>query len=152
MPSDHNTRSLSLGGQYNRGGYRFRVGGSRNQRSKWEPWGFADNPDFDLKKTRIESYVRERDDAFVDGQDKVEIKGRLKGMQRLLRLTGRYDGMRALMNDGIHSSLAAARLPKREFLRRYADSLGGTAGAAWAYSKASHHLRGQGLCIVSAFQ
>ena len=50
VPSDHVTQTVAAIGRYNRGGYRFELGGSFSRRSEWEPWGFAGNPDFSPEK------------------------------------------------------------------------------------------------------
>jgi hypothetical protein len=50
LPSDNFTHSLALTARYNRAGYRLQGTGSWHRRSEWEPWGFADNPDYDESK------------------------------------------------------------------------------------------------------
>lgn len=54
IPEDHLSQTLGLTARYNRNGYRFRLGGSHNLRSDWQPWGFADNPDFDPEKDEFQ--------------------------------------------------------------------------------------------------
>lgn len=46
LPSDHIVQTAGLVLRYNRAGYRFRAGGSYNDRSQWEPWGYDGNPDY----------------------------------------------------------------------------------------------------------
>jgi hypothetical protein len=47
IPSDAVTTSLGFEGKYTRGGYVFSASGALHQRSEWEPWGFAGNPEYD---------------------------------------------------------------------------------------------------------
>jgi hypothetical protein len=57
IPSDHLTQRLGITARYNRGGYRFALGGDYNTRGEWDPWGFENNPDFNEDK---EDYLRWR--------------------------------------------------------------------------------------------
>jgi hypothetical protein len=45
-PSDHIRHTFQLTGRAARSGYSLGFSGSYNLRSEWEPWGFADNPEF----------------------------------------------------------------------------------------------------------
>ncbi|MFP3941849.1 MAG: hypothetical protein ACLF0P_16260, partial [Thermoanaerobaculia bacterium] len=45
-PSDHLRHSVQLNGRFARSGYSLGLAGSFNRRSEWEPWGFAENPEF----------------------------------------------------------------------------------------------------------
>ncbi|MEM9406086.1 MAG: hypothetical protein AAGA81_08630 [Acidobacteriota bacterium] len=54
IPEDHLSHTFGLLARYDRKGYRFRLGGSHSIRSDWEPWGFADNPDFDPEKDEFQ--------------------------------------------------------------------------------------------------
>ncbi len=47
LPVDHFTHTFRLGGTYSRFGYRFRLNGSVNKRSDWQPWGLPDSDDYD---------------------------------------------------------------------------------------------------------
>ncbi len=50
LPSNNIAQRIELSGRYARSGYRLDLGGSYHRRSKWEPWGFADNSDYDPDK------------------------------------------------------------------------------------------------------
>ncbi len=45
-PSDHFRNTFSLNGRFVRDGYSLGLTGAYNRRSKWEPWGFADNQEY----------------------------------------------------------------------------------------------------------
>lgn len=47
VPVDHLTHSFRLGGTFSRSGYRFRLNGSYNRRSDWQPWGLPELGDYD---------------------------------------------------------------------------------------------------------
>ncbi len=44
-PSSHLRHTFSLNGRFARAGYSLGLSGGYHRRSKWEPWGFADNPE-----------------------------------------------------------------------------------------------------------
>ncbi len=45
-PSDHLRHTFALNARLARAGYSLGLSGTYNRRSKWQPWGFADNPEF----------------------------------------------------------------------------------------------------------
>lgn len=47
IPEDHLTHRGSLTLQASRNGYRAQIAGNYHQRSRWEPWGFPGNPEYD---------------------------------------------------------------------------------------------------------
>lgn len=56
LPRDHLRHRFSLVGRYNRGGYRFRLGGSTTLRDTWEPWGLPGTPELDEFDPETEQY------------------------------------------------------------------------------------------------
>ncbi|HXO18692.1 MAG TPA: hypothetical protein VOA87_02080 [Thermoanaerobaculia bacterium] len=55
LPADNLLQSLSLGAQFARGGYRVKLDGSYNDRSRWKFWGLPGNTEFD---PRDKDFVR----------------------------------------------------------------------------------------------
>ena len=56
LPSDHFVHTYGLDLQLSRSGYRLRLAGNQHRRSRWEPWGPAENPDYDARDRTYETW------------------------------------------------------------------------------------------------
>ena len=95
----------------------------------------AASPDFDLRSTRIDSYIGGKP-AVNKLADPDRTKTLLKRMQRVYRIAPRYAPMSALLKQQIGSGQDIARLGKKQFVARFADSFGGAGAAGRAYETA----------------
>lgn len=116
---------------------------------------FSNNPDFEFGSTNIEKYLRENAETALAGiTDKEGLKQRLKSMQRLLkvipRLTPRYDAIKVLLIDGIHSAQSIARMSRGAFIRKYSDKLDGQTRAKTLYAKA-HQTAAMALTLFGKY-
>jgi len=94
------------------------------------------NPSFDIKTSSLQVYLAENPGALDTVQDKESTARRLGGLQRLMRLTGRYDAARALLDEGLDSARLISRLPERDFVARYGAALGGELAAERIHRRA----------------
>lgn len=56
VPSDHRVTRLSAQAAWDLGGYALSTSWGYNKRSKWEPWGYAGNADYDADKDTFYTY------------------------------------------------------------------------------------------------
>ncbi len=80
--------------------------------------------DLDLYWTNIEAYLGEHRETALAGipaSDHAAVIARVKGIQRLLRVSPRADHVRVLDAAGFDSALAVARTPKRRFRKRFVE-------------------------------
>jgi hypothetical protein len=96
---------------------------------------FKNSPDFDLKRTNFEQYGAANPAALQGVGDVKNATNQLKSMQRVLRLTGRYDATQALLAGGLHSAHSIAQMAQSDFVGRYSQALGGFAAAETVYRK-----------------
>jgi hypothetical protein len=93
--------------------------------------------DLDLYWTNIDGYLDEHRDSALAGvaaSDREAVVSRVKGLQRLLRVSPRADHVRLMDAAGFDSGLAIARTPKRRFQKRFvetAEALKDTLGDAY---------------------
>lgn len=98
---------------------------------------FSNSPTFDFHKTVIDEYLsKNRDTALVGVTDEEALTRQLKKMQRVFKLTPRYEEMRALLADGLHSAQAITRLGRGAFVENYAELFGTRQQADLVYAKA----------------
>jgi peptidoglycan hydrolase-like protein with peptidoglycan-binding domain len=83
------------------------------------------NPDFDLRTSNIEKYLIQRPESVEGIADINGLKLRLRGLQRLSRLSPSYSKIRLLLADGINSSRAVIRMGKNAFVGKYKKLSGG---------------------------
>ena len=97
---------------------------------------FARNPDFDLGATHLDVYTETNPAAFAGTEDPAKAKAQLEGMQRVFKLTPRYEEMRTVLNDGLDSAHSVVSFTKGAFVATYAEALGGAPQAEAIYNKA----------------
>ena len=99
---------------------------------------FSNSQDFEFS-SNIDKYLRIRGEAAVVGvTNKEHLTRQLKSMQRVSRLTTRYDEMKVLLADGKDSARSIVRMGRTAFVQKYGDRLGGEAQATTLYANASH--------------
>ena len=144
VPVDHFTHTFRLGGTYSRFGYRFRLNGSLNRRSDWQPWGVPDSGDYDpdddqflrwkavLAKTfYFEKFRRAGIDLqYVDGRNLDRFSKYELGFFSDVRVRG-YESNR-IRAERAFSSTMSYGLEMGELFR-----LQGLADAAWVTDEAS---------------
>lgn len=144
VPVDHLTHTFRLGGTYSRFGYRFRLNGSLNQRSDWQPWGFPDSGDYDpdhdqflrwkavLAKTFYFAKFRRAgiDFQYVDGQNLDRFSKYELGFFSDVRVRG-YESNRIRAARAFSSTMSYG-LEMGELFR-----LQGLADTAWVTDEAS---------------
>ncbi|HUT72078.1 MAG TPA: neuraminidase-like domain-containing protein [Desulfatiglandales bacterium] len=102
-----------------------------------------ENPDFDLKTTRIEPYLQQLPRLLSrsgDTNNGEETKEELKTMQRLFQVTPRFDHIHRLRQAGFNSARGIARLTRESFLDRYGADFGGNEAASKLYETASDRV------------
>ncbi|MDT3426206.1 hypothetical protein J2Z22_001732 [Paenibacillus forsythiae] len=103
------------------------------------------HPDFDLKTSSVDDFTKQAlevpNGRIRTGAGEPEtadrLTNRLKGMQRIFRLVPSYEPMKALLEDGIHSSSGIAWFGRESFVSGYADKVGGEDIAEDIYSRAA---------------
>ena len=99
---------------------------------------FENEPDFELSGTRIDTYLAEHDSALtgISREDRAAVIDRLKATQRVFRVVPRYEHLKVLMQEGLDSAHAIASYPKKTFLQRFGEALGGETKAEEYYANA----------------
>ncbi|MCP5047248.1 MAG: hypothetical protein GY940_08755, partial [bacterium] len=78
------------------------------------------NTEFEFDKVYLERYLKDNK-RLRRVKDKPALKTRLKSMQRLYKLTPRYEEMRLLMDQGVDSAWALIRKGKAHLNESFAD-------------------------------
>ncbi|MGE5290319.1 MAG: neuraminidase-like domain-containing protein [Micromonosporaceae bacterium] len=93
---------------------------------------FADNPGFDVHGARLETYLADHENALrsVPGERRAQVKTAVARIQRLYRIAPRYSHVRSLVDGGVHSAHAIARMGPSLFRAKFSGAIGSTAEAA----------------------
>src|SRR5574341_238276 len=98
---------------------------------------FSNNPEFRLSDN-INVYLAKNRKAKLAGvQDETGLEEELKGIQRIFKLTPRFDEMKVLLADDLHSALSVTRMGQTAFARKYSAKIG-QARVKRLYAKAHH--------------
>lgn len=98
---------------------------------------FGDNPDFKFESTNIDTYLKDNAEAaLANVKDGEKLVSQLKGMQRVFNLTPRYEEMRVLLEDGLHSAQSIVRMGQSAFIKQYGDKFSATGTAESVYARA----------------
>ncbi len=98
---------------------------------------FSNNAFYEFRKTPIDVYLGEgRDEKLENVTDPVALIAELKNMQRIFNIAPRYEEIRSLRADDLHSAMSMVKVGQRKFIEKYAASLGGADKAGEAYRKA----------------
>ncbi len=100
---------------------------------------FDNNPSFEFKGTPVDLYLSEGcEKKFANVTDPAGLKAQLKSMERVFNNTRRYQEMRALLADDLHSATAIVHVGERKFIEKYKEALGDETRAIEVYRKAEH--------------
>jgi peptidoglycan hydrolase-like protein with peptidoglycan-binding domain len=94
------------------------------------------NPDFDLRRHRLDTYLLTHPDALAGLPDVDRAKRQVKAIQRLFKLAPRYRQVRVLLNAGITSAQAAAGMGWNLFQQTMGLEFGPPSEQKMFYSKA----------------
>ena len=94
------------------------------------------NPKFEIKGTRLESYLAENPDALTKVSDVEGTKNSIKALQRLYKVAPRYTQTSALLKDGFDSAYKISRMGRNSFVAKYSGALGSKAEAKRVYERA----------------
>jgi hypothetical protein len=97
---------------------------------------FNGNADFDVRSTRLTTFLETHPEALAHVQDPEGTKRRIQALQRIYRLAPRYEQASALLIGGVDSAHAVTRMGENVFLATYGDAVGGKAQATRIYAKA----------------
>jgi hypothetical protein len=98
---------------------------------------FDNNPSFDFNTTPVDLYLQEDRDQKLKGvAAPAALRAQLKALQRVFHVIPRYDQIRTLLADDLHSAVAIIHVGEQRFVERYADSLGGLSKALDIYRRA----------------
>lgn len=87
---------------------------------------FRSNQDFEFRKISVDAYVEQHSHSVLEGlQDPAGTVKTLKSMQRLFKVTPRYEEMQVLLDGGLFSAHDITSLGKDAFVEQYGASLGG---------------------------
>ncbi len=105
---------------------------------------FDNNPTFEFGATPIDIYLSKDRGKKLKGVDldkQEELTATLKGMQRVYKITPRFERISKLLADDLHSSQAIVSLGQRAFVEKHQETFGSEALAVTAYKQAEHvHL------------
>lgn len=102
---------------------------------------FDNRSDFDLSNTHIDTFLAQHAATAFDGvpeQDRAAVTAQLKTLQRVFRVTPRYEQMQSLMTEGLNSAFAIASVPPRTLTRILGSRLGGEDQVAMIRQRAEH--------------
>ncbi len=101
---------------------------------------FVNAPDFDVRSTRVDAYVKDRAATAFKGiaeADRPKVIAQVKRTQRLFHVSTSAETLTALMGTGLDSAYAIARVPRKSFLARHAAALGGEEQAVELHQRAA---------------
>jgi hypothetical protein len=110
---------------------------------------FTNAPQFELGRRPVSTFLAENPNALQGVKDIGATTAQLGVMQRIFKLTPRYDEMRMLMTDGHVSARSISAMGQNTFAARYSGQLGADR-AADIYGKASQ-VSATALAIASGF-
>lgn len=96
----------------------------------------TDNSKFDIANSRIHDFEKELKAAT--GKLFEESKLELKKIQRVFQVSTSPQAMTVLLEENLHSSYTIAGIPRKSFIKTYADKLGGERVAYAIHQRASH--------------
>ncbi len=97
---------------------------------------FKANTDFDIRSTRLTTFLETHPDALDNVQDPEGAKSLIKALQRIYRLAPRYEQASALLKDEVHSAHAITRMGENVFSAKFDTTVGGKAQAKKIHDKA----------------
>ncbi|UQA61433.1 neuraminidase-like domain-containing protein [Polyangium aurulentum] len=125
---------------------------------------FSKNPDFEIGKTQVRSYLQEKPGALDGLSSPKTATANLEALERLFKVTPSPTEMNTLFSAGIHSAQSIQKLGKPAFIKSYSQVLGGqpkaeslfqkaqqiTSGALALFGKFASSARPPGLYVLPA--
>lgn len=110
------------------------------------------NADFRIEGPRLETYLATNPRALdpIPPQQRDTVIARVKGLQRLRRLTPRANQMLPLLKDGLDSAHAITRLGPAVLQSRYAKVLGNSA-APWEIYEQAEQVAGTAINLLTDY-
>lgn len=102
---------------------------------------FANSPDFDLRKSHVDTYAAENAATAFDGiaeGDRPEVISQVKRLQRTFQVSTSAETMTALLSRGFDSAHAIANIPRKAFLAQHAFALGGEQQALMIHERSQY--------------
>jgi hypothetical protein len=112
---------------------------------------FVNSPDFEIRTTRVDTYVTNHAAAAFQGisaADKPVVMQQVKRLQRVFQLSTDPDTAAALLSANLDSAHTIANMPRTSFMARYVIALGGESQANAIYERASH-INSRSLLVYS---
>lgn len=97
---------------------------------------FSNSPDFDFGKHHVDIYLADNPSALTGVTDPGGLTKQLKSIQRVFKLTPRYDEIHPLLADGLDSAQRVTQMGMTAFVAKYSQALGGTSRAQAIYGRA----------------
>lgn len=94
------------------------------------------HPDFDLVGTPATTYLRDHPEALVGLGEPSQLGDRLAALQRVFRVTPRFEQVQPLLRQGLDSAWRITRSGRAGFVERMAEALGGREAAESVYDQA----------------
>jgi len=85
---------------------------------------FDANPDFELRETHVDAYLAAKAAALDGVAEPAALVTELKRVQRVLRLTPKYEDVQRLLDHGLDSAQRIVRMGRAAFLAEHAEALG----------------------------
>ncbi|WP_437606635.1 neuraminidase-like domain-containing protein [Sorangium sp. So ce834] len=101
------------------------------------PTFFNNNPSFQLGKTRAGHFIASNPGAFTGLSNPAAAKRELKAVERLYKLTPKYEEAKVLLDGGLKSAREIARRGRLRFGAEFGAALGGAEIADDIYDKAT---------------
>ncbi|MDC0743173.1 Tc toxin subunit A-related protein [Polyangium mundeleinium] len=103
---------------------------------------FSKNPDFEIGKTQVRSYLQEKPGALDGLSSPKTATADLEALERLFKVTPSPTEMNLLFSAGIHSAQNIQKLGKPAFIKSYSQVLGGQSKAESLFQKAQQITSG----------
>ena len=94
------------------------------------------NEKFDFAGSRIHNFKKEI--KTVAGDTYEEVRTELLRMQRVFQVSTTPEAMKVLMEKDLNSAYTIASIPRKNFIKKYASTLGGERAAFAIHQRASH--------------
>jgi len=99
---------------------------------------FQANPAFDIKDTRVTSFLKTNPNALDSLEDKTAAVKQLKAMQRVYRVVSKAEPALSLLEAGIDSAGSIGRMGRNDFVARFGRHFDDAKQAQQAYAEAGH--------------
>ncbi|MBA4185610.1 MAG: peptidoglycan-binding protein [Acidobacteria bacterium] len=90
-------------------------------------------PDFELRDNNIEKFLAENPQALEGIADPKPVTNQLKALQRVMRITPRFEEMDALMSAGLNSAADIVSLSPAAFVEQFGNQFGDATQAQYSY-------------------